>query len=138
MPSRLLDAAKYVAETVKGATIVLFSPNAPIPPSKLVPFMPARPWTAQEWFRMWSWRYCWKYLPIFRFYIYSAIIVYGIFKFVLPIKPRHRIMHSEMYKNSHHHEVEFWYGIRQKIQDKLYFEKYNPLKKEGEVVPSAH
>ena len=34
--------------------------------------------------RMWSWRHCWKYLPVFRFYIYSGIIMYGVYKFVLP------------------------------------------------------
>lgn len=34
--------------------------------------------------RMWSWRHCWKYLPIFRFYIYSGIIMFGILKYVVP------------------------------------------------------
>lgn len=52
MGSKIIDAVKYTAETVKGAVVVLFSPNAPIPASKLDPFMPARPWTAQEWVRL--------------------------------------------------------------------------------------
>jgi hypothetical protein len=40
--------------------------------------------------------------------------------------------------DSHHHEVEHWAGFRQKLQDKEYFKKYNPLKKPGEVVVGGH
>uniref|UniRef100_A0A915CIH0 Uncharacterized protein n=2 Tax=Parascaris univalens TaxID=6257 RepID=A0A915CIH0_PARUN len=138
MGSKIIDAVKYTAETVKGAVVVLFSPNAPIPASKLDPFMPARPWTAQEWFRMWSWRHCWKYLPVFRYYIYSGFIMYGFYKFILPVKPRHKIIHHQIYDNMHHHEVEYWHGIRQKRQDAEYFRKYNPLKKAGEPEVGGH
>ncbi|KAK6020795.1 hypothetical protein OSTOST_13544, partial [Ostertagia ostertagi] len=72
---------------------------------------------------MWSWRHCWKYLPVFRFYIYSGVIVFAIFKFVVPIKPRHRIMYHKGKADAHHHEVEHWYGIRQKKADAGVFQE---------------
>uniref|UniRef100_A0A0N4ZSA8 Uncharacterized protein n=1 Tax=Parastrongyloides trichosuri TaxID=131310 RepID=A0A0N4ZSA8_PARTI len=137
--SKIFGALKYTGETAKGAVMVLANPNAPIEKSIVIPHrMPARPFTSAEWFRMWSWRHCWKYLPVFRYYVFSGFIVYGVFKFVLPIKPRHGIQYTQGYENSHHHEVEKWYGYRQKVQDALYFKKYNPLKKEGEVDVSGH
>ncbi|CAO4380773.1 Protein CBR-RIL-1 [Caenorhabditis briggsae] len=135
---KLFEAAKWTAETVKGAAVVVASPNAPIPATDLHPRMPARPWTAQEYLRMWSWRHCWKYLPVFRFYIYSGVILYGVYKFVLPIKPRHMVQYTKGKEDHHHHEVEHWWGIRQKLADKEYFKKYNPLKKEGEVEVGHH
>ncbi|GMR59143.1 hypothetical protein PMAYCL1PPCAC_29338 [Pristionchus mayeri] len=136
--TKILEAVKWSAETVKGAAVVLATPNAPIPASQLHPRMMARPWTTQEYIRMWSWRHCWKFIPVFRFYIYSGIIVYGVYKFVLPIKPRHRIMYTKGKEDGHHHEVEHWYGIRQKLADKEYFKKYNPLKKAGEAEVGGH
>lgn len=103
---------------------------------------------------MWSWRYSWKYMPIFRNFLYSGLIVYGVIKFVLPskyfkniftiyyyfilVKPRHKIQYAQAVENAHHHEVEKFYGYRQKVQDALYFKKYNPLKKEGEIDVSGH
>lgn len=33
-----------------------------------------------------SWRHIWQKVPIFRFYIYSAVIVFGVFKFLVPSK----------------------------------------------------
>uniref|UniRef100_A0A1I7Z8I5 Uncharacterized protein n=1 Tax=Steinernema glaseri TaxID=37863 RepID=A0A1I7Z8I5_9BILA len=125
--AKIFGAVKYTAETVKGAAVVLASPNAEIPASKLHPRMPARPWTAQEW-----------YLPVFRFYIYSGIIVYGVYKFVLPIKPRHMVMYRKGKDDAHHHEVEHWYGIRQKNQDKEYFKKYDPLRTAESVDVGGH
>ncbi|TKR60374.1 hypothetical protein L596_027629 [Steinernema carpocapsae] len=136
--AKIFGAVKYTAETIKGAAVVLASPNAEIPASKLHPRMPARPWTGQEWLRMWSWRHCWKYIPVFRFYIYSGIIVFGVYKFLLPIKPRHMIMYRQGKDDAHHHEVEHWYGVRQKTQDKEYFKKYDPLRKEGAVEVGGH
>ncbi|GMT10734.1 hypothetical protein PFISCL1PPCAC_2031 [Pristionchus fissidentatus] len=136
--AKILEAVKWSAETVKGAAVVLATPGAAVPESQLHPRMMARPWTAQEYIRMWSWRHCWKFLPVFRFYIYSGLIVYGVYKFVLPIKPRHRIMYTKGKEDGHHHEVEHWYGIRQKLADKEYFKKYNPLKKAGEAEVGGH
>ncbi|WKY12104.1 hypothetical protein Q1695_003574 [Nippostrongylus brasiliensis] len=136
--AKVFEAAKWTAETAVGAVQAVANTKGPIPPTDLHPRMPARPWTAPEYLRMWSWRHCWKYLPVFRFYIYSGIIVFGIFKFVVPIKPRHRIMYTKGKEDSHHHEVEHWYGIRQKKADKEYFMKYNPLKKEGEAEVGGH
>ncbi|CAJ0578593.1 unnamed protein product, partial [Mesorhabditis spiculigera] len=132
------NAAAWTVETARGAVNVLISPNAPIPKTDLHPRMMARPWTAAEYLRMWSWRYNWKYIPVFRFYVYSAAIVYGIYKFVLPIKPRHRIAYAKGKDDHHHHEVEHWYGIRQQKQDKEYFKTYNPLKKPGDVEVGGH
>ncbi|PAV58854.1 hypothetical protein WR25_08859 isoform C [Diploscapter pachys] len=131
--AKVLNAAKWTVETVKGAGIVLTSSHAPVPPTDLHPRMMARPWTFPEYIRMWSWRHCWKYLPIFRFYIYSAVIFIGVFKFVVPIKPRHMIQYHKGKEDAHHHEVEHMYGTRQNRQDAEYFKKYNPLKKEGEA-----
>lgn len=47
-------------------------------------------------------------------------------------------MYKKGKEDGHHHEVEHWYGIRQKKQDALYWAKYNPLKKEGEAVVGGH
>uniref|UniRef100_A0A0M3IKK4 NADH dehydrogenase [ubiquinone] 1 beta subcomplex subunit 7 n=1 Tax=Ascaris lumbricoides TaxID=6252 RepID=A0A0M3IKK4_ASCLU len=129
MGSKIIDAVKYTAETVKGAVVVLFSPNAPIPAWKLDPFMPARPFECGHGG---------IYLPVFRYYIYSGFIMYGFYKFILPVKPRHKIIHHQIYDNMHHHEVEYWRGIRQKRQDAEYFRKYNPLKKAGEPEVGGH
>uniref|UniRef100_A0AC35TJH2 ATP synthase subunit f, mitochondrial n=1 Tax=Rhabditophanes sp. KR3021 TaxID=114890 RepID=A0AC35TJH2_9BILA len=136
--SKIVSALQFTGETVKGAALVLANPNAKIPESKIVSHMPARPFTGPEWLRMWSWRHNWKLLPVFRYYVFSGMIVYGIFKFVLPIKPRHGIQYTQGYENSHHHEVEHWYGYRQQVQDALYFKKYNPLKKAGEAEVGGH
>ncbi|KIH45138.1 hypothetical protein ANCDUO_24825 [Ancylostoma duodenale] len=82
--AKVFEAAKWTAETAVGAAQALANTKGPVPATDLHPRMPARPWTAQEYLRMWSWRHCWKYLPVFRFYIYSGIIMFGIFKFVVP------------------------------------------------------
>lgn len=50
---RIWNAGKWTAETVRGAVVVLFSPNAPIPSSKLHPRMMAMPWTPGEWVDVW-------------------------------------------------------------------------------------
>uniref|UniRef100_A0A0K0EIL3 Uncharacterized protein n=1 Tax=Strongyloides stercoralis TaxID=6248 RepID=A0A0K0EIL3_STRER len=137
--SKVFDTLKYTGETLKGAAICLASPNAPVEKSKIIAsHMPARPFTPAEWFRMWSWRHCWQYVPMFRFFVFSGMISYGIIKYVLPIKPNHIIQKHQMQENVHHHEVEKWYGYRQQVQDALYFKKYNPLRKEGEVDVSGH
>uniref|UniRef100_A0A7E4VPT8 COX6C domain-containing protein n=1 Tax=Panagrellus redivivus TaxID=6233 RepID=A0A7E4VPT8_PANRE len=136
--SKVWEATKWTAETVRGAAVVLASPNAPVPESQLHPRMPARPWTAGEWVRMTSWRHMWKYLPVLRYYVYSGFILYGAYKFLLPIKPHHKVLYSQGKIDAHHHEVEHWYGIRQKVQDKEYFAKYDPLRKPGQVDVSGH
>ncbi|VDM62786.1 unnamed protein product [Angiostrongylus costaricensis] len=136
--SKVLGGAKWTAETVVGAVRAVANTKDPIPPTDLHPRMPARPWTAQEYLRMWSWRHCWKYMPVFRFYIFSGIIVFAFFKFVVPLKPRHLVMYGRARANLDRHEAEHWYGVRQKKADKEYFKKYNPLKKEGEVEVGGH
>uniref|UniRef100_A0A1I7XK60 Uncharacterized protein n=1 Tax=Heterorhabditis bacteriophora TaxID=37862 RepID=A0A1I7XK60_HETBA len=131
--SKVFGAVKWTTETAKGAIQVLASPNNPVPATDLHPRMPARPWTVPEYIRMWSWRHCWKYIPVFRFYVFSGFILYGVFNFLLPIKPRHMIMYSKSKEDGAHHEYEKWHGFHQKMADKEYFKKYNPLKKEGEI-----
>uniref|UniRef100_A0AC35FFP0 Uncharacterized protein n=1 Tax=Panagrolaimus sp. PS1159 TaxID=55785 RepID=A0AC35FFP0_9BILA len=123
---KIYEATKWSGETIRGAALVLASPNAPIPPSMLHQRMPARPWTAAEWLRMASWRHMWKYMPVMRYYVFSAFILYGCYKFVLPIKPHHKVLYKQGKEDAHHHEVEHWYGIRQKNADKLYYKKYHP------------
>uniref|UniRef100_A0AC34F6B5 Uncharacterized protein n=1 Tax=Panagrolaimus sp. ES5 TaxID=591445 RepID=A0AC34F6B5_9BILA len=129
---KVWEATKWTAETARGAAYVLASPGQPIPDSKLHPRMPARPWTAAEWLRMASWRHMWQYLPVMRNYVFAGFILYGVYKFVLPIKPHHKVLYKKGKEDAHHHEVEHWYGIRQKNQDKEYFKKYNPMRKAGE------
>ncbi|KAK6755268.1 hypothetical protein RB195_013940 [Necator americanus] len=136
--AKVFEAAKWTGETAVGAVQALANTKGPVPATDLHPRMPARPWTAPEYLRMWSWRHCWKYIPVFRFYVYSGIIMFGILKYVVPFKPRHRIMYHKGKADAHHHEVEHWYGIRQKKADNEYFKKYNPLKKEGEVEVGGH
>lgn len=46
---RIASYAKATAETLRGAAVVLVSPNAPIPATKLHPRMPPRPFTSAEW-----------------------------------------------------------------------------------------
>ncbi|VDM67472.1 unnamed protein product [Strongylus vulgaris] len=82
--AKIFEGAKWTAETLVGAGQALANTKGPVPATDLHPRMPARPWTAQEYLRMWSWRHCWKYLPVFRFYIYSGIIMFGILKYVVP------------------------------------------------------
>ncbi|KAI6216224.1 CRE-RIL-1 protein [Aphelenchoides fujianensis] len=129
---KVVEAGKWTLETIRGAAVTLASPNAPIPETKLHPRMPARPWTAPEWFRMTSWRHIWMYAPVFRYYIYSGIILYGAFKLLVPLKPRHKIMYTKGKDEAHHHEVEHWAGFRQKLQDKEYF------RRRGEAVEGGH
>uniref|UniRef100_A0A0N5BNK6 Uncharacterized protein n=1 Tax=Strongyloides papillosus TaxID=174720 RepID=A0A0N5BNK6_STREA len=136
---KVINAVKYTAETLKGAAVTLANPNAPIEQSKVIAHrMPARPFTMGERLRMFSWRHCWKYVPVLRFYVFSGIILYGVVKYVLPIKPRNVIQYHDAYEGIHHHEVEQWKGAIQNRQDALYFQKYNPLKKEGEIDVSGH
>ena len=47
--AKVLNAAKWTVETVKGAGIVLTSSHAPVPPTDLHPRMMARPWTFPEY-----------------------------------------------------------------------------------------
>lgn len=47
--TKILEAVKWSAETVKGTALVLANPNAPVPASQLHPRMMARPWSAQEY-----------------------------------------------------------------------------------------
>jgi len=135
---KIAAIGKSTFDTLRGAVVVLASPNAPIPATKLHPRMPPRPFTAPEWFRMLSWRYMWQYNPVLRYYIFSVTIVLGVFKFLVPIQPRHKIMYHQSKLDAHHHEVHEWAGFRQKYQDKLYFKKYDPLRKAGAEVPSGH
>ncbi|KJH41082.1 hypothetical protein DICVIV_12946 [Dictyocaulus viviparus] len=136
--NKVVNAAKWTAETTIGAAQALANTKGPIPPTELHPRMPARPWTIPEYIRMWSWRHCWRNFPIFRFYVFSTIIVLGFLKFVVPIKPRHHIMYHKSKADADRHEAEHWYGFRQKMADKEYFKKYNPLKKEGEIEIGGH
>lgn len=59
--TKILEAVKWSAETVKGTALVLAHPNAPVPASQLHPRMMARPWTAQEYVSLfiyiWEWLY---------------------------------------------------------------------------------
>jgi hypothetical protein len=101
---------------------------------------------------MTSWRYTWQYFPIFRFYIYSIIIVIGLFKFLVPrksalyrmsidsfsVKPHHKIVYAQGKENQHHHEIEFWSGFRQRLQDQEYFKKYDPFRKAGAPDVGGH
>ncbi|KHJ77732.1 hypothetical protein OESDEN_22648 [Oesophagostomum dentatum] len=82
--AKALEAVKWTAETLVGAVKVVADTKSPVPKTDLHPRMPARPWTAQEYLRMWSWRHCWKYLPVFRFYVYSGFIMFGILRYVVP------------------------------------------------------
>lgn len=54
------------------------------------------------------------------------------------VKPHHKVLYHKGKEDSHHHEVEHWYGIRQKVQDKEYFKKYDPLRKPGAVQVGGH
>ena len=49
--AKLMNAAKWTGETLRGAVVVVASPNMKIPETKLHPRMPARPWTHAEWVR---------------------------------------------------------------------------------------
>ncbi|KAI6189496.1 Protein CBR-RIL-1 [Aphelenchoides bicaudatus] len=123
---KLVSFGRSTVEIVFGGAKTLVSPNEPIPATKLHPRMPPRPFTGAEWFRMLSWRYMWRYQPVLRYYVFSVCIVLGVFKFLVPLKPRHKIMYNKGKDDSHHHEIEHWAGFRQKEQDKLYFKKYAP------------
>ncbi|CAD5218526.1 unnamed protein product [Bursaphelenchus okinawaensis] len=135
---KIVDLAKFTGGTIKGAALVLARPSDPIPETKLHPRMPARPFTTPEWLRMLSWRHIWQKIPIARFYVFSALIVFGVFKFLVPIKPRHVIMYKTGKEDGHHHEVEHWYGVRQKKQDALYWAKYDPFRVEGAAAVGGH
>ncbi|KAH7730836.1 CRE-RIL-1 protein [Aphelenchoides avenae] len=136
--ARVWHGVKWTAETFRGAAVVLASPKAPIPPTKLHPRMMARPMTLGEFFRMFSWRYNWKYQPIIRTWLESAAIVWAIYYFVLPIKPRHMVQFAQAQEDSHHKEVEHEYGLKQKLQDQEHFKKYDPLRAIRPHVEGAH
>ena len=125
---KVVNGVKWTAETIRGAAVVLASPNAPIPPSQLHPRMMARPWLPGEWLRMNSTRFLWQYIPIFRFVVFSTLGTLFVIKFLLPQKPRQRFINAENAAAEHKHEKDSFYGVRQRRQDKIYFEKYDPLR----------
>jgi len=136
--SKLWNAGKWTAETVRGAAVVLASPNAPIPETKLHPRMPARPSTIPEFIRMLSWRHMWQWQPAIRLLVFSAMIVFSVEFFLIPVKPRHLVMLSQGKENHHKHEREHMYGRFQKRQDELYFAKYDPFRKADAPAVGGH
>lgn len=46
---KVWEGAKFTAETVRGAALVLAKPNDPVPPAKLHPRMMPMPFTVGEW-----------------------------------------------------------------------------------------
>ena len=55
---------------------------------------------------------------------FYGLILRGDYKFVLPIKQLHQVLNKEGKEDAHHREVQHWYGIHQKNQDKKYFKKF--------------
>uniref|UniRef100_A0A158R5E5 NADH-ubiquinone oxidoreductase B17 subunit n=1 Tax=Syphacia muris TaxID=451379 RepID=A0A158R5E5_9BILA len=138
MVYKLWYAVKFTLDTMKGVVVAIASPNMKLPPAKLDPHMPARPWTITQWIRMFAWRYHWRYLPMIRFWVFSALTVTILWVFVVPVKPRHMLIRNDINHKLHELETTMWYGRMQKREDDLYFKKYDPFSKYRIVGHRSH
>ncbi|KAI1715014.1 CRE-RIL-1 protein [Ditylenchus destructor] len=125
--SKVYGWAKWTGETVKGAAREAVSKD-PIPPTKMHPRMMAWPLTPQQWFRMLHWRFHWQYHPQIRMVVLSAAIYLFVSEVVFKAAPHKKFLDQEAKEKEHKHELDTFHSVRQKEQDKIYFQKHDPLK----------
>jgi len=123
----LWKGAKFTTQSIVGLTKVAFSPNDPIPQTKMHPRMPPSMNTPGEIIRMYSWRHNWRVLPGIRhLMIITPAVIWFLFYYI-PSGPRN----EELFENAHHQLMtgeHMYRHARQKDQDSKYFEKYDPLR----------
>uniref|UniRef100_A0A1I7VV18 NADH-ubiquinone oxidoreductase B17 subunit n=1 Tax=Loa loa TaxID=7209 RepID=A0A1I7VV18_LOALO len=127
MLNKLVREAKWWGETFVGLAKVIASPNAPIPAADIHPRQPAIPSTPAEGFRAFPFRWWWKLCPFNRNIVLWMSILIPIYIAKFPPEIWKAMLVHQIPEHMSLHKRR---GKAQRIQDELYFAKYDPLKEE--------
>ncbi|VDN05776.1 unnamed protein product [Thelazia callipaeda] len=130
MLDKLVREAKWWSETFVGLVKVIASPNAPIPPTVIHPRQPAIASTPAERFRSFPFRWWWKLCPFNRNIVIWMTILIPVYVFMVPREIWKAMM---VHQVPEHISLHIRRGKAQRIQDELYFAKYDPFREETPV-----
>lgn len=123
--SKLWNFGKATGIYFYGVVDNTLNPGRPIPRTDLHPRMPAYPYSAAEWIRMFPYRHYWKYFPVIRFVPIAGLIFFcTIYQIIY--SPVGRIQKEGLEEAIHHGEGSLVYGKRQRAEDAKYFREYDP------------
>ncbi|VDK63233.1 unnamed protein product [Onchocerca ochengi] len=130
MLDKVVREVKWWGETFYGLAKVIASPNAPIPPTDIHPRQPAIPSTPAEGFRSFPFRWWWKLCPFNRNIVLWMSILIPIYIAKFPPEIWKAMLVHQIPEHMSLHKRR---GKAQRIQDELYFAKYDPMKEETPI-----